>query len=116
MGPRVVVQKVDSILLALEFSCDAVQLLAVEVSSDRVTVGYQLPVDDSTHAPPDAHRRLLRVSVGFGCCHSGFAGAEPLSMTEMASVEDPLLIPSNEVAQPLAVAIRGNLIHARVHP
>ena len=116
MGSRVVVRKVDSILLALEFSCDAVQLLAVELSGDRGTVGYQLPVDDSTHASPDAHHHLLRVSVGFGCCHSGFAGAEPLSMTGMVNVEDPLLIPSNEVAQLLAVAMRGNQIHARVHP
>ena len=116
MRSRVVVQEVDSVLLALEFLSDAVQLLTVEVSGDRAAIRHQLSMDNSSHAPPDAQHHLLRMNVRSGRCHSGFATAEPLSTTGIVDVQDPLLIPSNEVAQLLAVAMGGDQIHARVYP
>ena len=109
-------EEVDSVLVSFEFASDAIELLTVEVSGDRATSREQLPVDNATYGPPHAQHNLSSVGVRSGRRHPRFTAAEPLPPARMVNVEYPLLVSSNEIAQPLIVPMGSDQVHACVCP
>ena len=114
MGARTVVEKVKSILFSFELLCNTIQLLIANSGNDfthnrkRILINY----------PSDPHRTLninvldWESALGVASCNSRLTAAQALTSTIMINREDPLLISSKEIAQPLIVTVGRNEIHA----
>ncbi len=98
MGFPVFMQTLNSILLSLEFFCNPVQLLIVEISSGGVASCKNLPMNSSFDFPPHAQHHLLRVSISRRYCYTCLTSTQPLASMCAVNVQHQLLIASNKIA------------------
>jgi hypothetical protein len=98
-------QEVNSILLSLEFFCKSIQLLTVEISSDGAAIWKKFPMNNPFDSSPYAQHHLLRMWISLRRCCTCLTSAQPLASVRAVNVQHPLLIASNEIAEPLVVAM-----------
>src|SRR5271155_1871620 len=106
MRPGVVMQKINSTLLLLEFCCNSVQLLTIEISSDGAASWKKLPMNNPSYSPPNAQHNLLWVKVIFERCYISLSSSQPLLLARVVNIRHPLFIASNKIVEPLVVAMR----------
>lgn len=100
MWTSVVVEEEDSVHFSGKFCSYGVQLPAVEIGSDCRVGWQQLPVNNARCAPPDAQKDLVRVQIAFRRRISRIARFQPLPTMVVVDVESPLLVASDQVAEP----------------
>ncbi len=90
MRSGVVMQKLNSILLLLDFCCNLVQLLTIEVSNDDAASWKKFPMNDPPYSPPKFQHDLLWMKVIFGLWYTCLPSSHPLSLSRIASIQHPL--------------------------
>ena len=98
-------QKVNSILFSLEFFCQSIQLLTVEISSDGAAIWKKFPMDNPIDSSPYAQYHLLRMWISLRRWCTRLTSAQPLASVPAVNVQHPLFISSNKIGEPLLVAL-----------
>jgi hypothetical protein len=78
-------QKVNSILLSLEFFCNPIQLLTVEISSNGAAIWNNFPMNNPFDSP---------------------SNVQPLVPVRVVNVQHQLLIAGKKIAEPFVVMVR----------
>ena len=98
-------QEVISILLSLEFFCQSIQLLTVEISSDSAAIWKKFRMDNPIDSSLYAQYHLLRMWISLRRCCTCLTSAQPLASVRVVNVQHPLFIASNKIVEPLLVAL-----------
>ena len=107
----VVMQKVDLILLSLDFLRNPIQLLTADISSDVTTIGGKFPMNNTFDTPPNAQHDLLWMEIRFWCCCTCLTNTEPLTSAHIVDVQHPRLIALNPYEHQPSVGADGAIIH-----
>lgn len=99
-------QKIKFMLLPLEYCCNSVQLLTIEISSDGAAIWKNFPINNPFDSSPNAQYYLLRMRISLRGCHTRLTSAQPLVTARVVNLQHPFLIASNKIVEPLVVAVR----------